>query len=442
MSELLQLKDITTGRDEWLDEKSGDVYSDKEGGTLLRRMDPIDCILGESGKPLRDHETDSILDVADLRIEAAMHYYRHVADQYGVPVKFKAHYRGRSAKEFVAQPGFVRDAMPLFDKGGRLVAMDLGVNDVHTNATLPNYIGGYKIAEGAADLASPVILVPKASDVYYTWNKETDFQRKIPSQSANGGSVSEVNPGLSSSTYTTASRALAAFIPTEIQANADTPIRVFPKAVQMCTDGLRLEREIRVVNKFQTSANFLTSLVTTIAAGSQWDGGSASDPVANLHAALEASFMPVTEIVMSEQVFHAFIRNPAVQKFFTFKDGLPGIPSPEQVANTLGLPPIVVVLMKYMTGGSATYVWGDDVTLIRRPKESPPTSQMDVGTSYTMRWIGGEAPDGTLTAGFLVRTYFDPKRGARGGTQVVVVHNDDEQITSNAVGGLLINAYQ
>ena len=47
-----------------------------------------------------------------------------------------------------------------------------------------------------------------------------------------------------------------------------------------------------------------------------------------------------------------------------------------------------------------------------------------------------------MTAGFLVRTYYDPKRGARGGTQVVVVHNDIEVQTSQLVGGLILNAHQ
>ena len=54
----------------------------------------------------------------------------------------------------------------------------------------------------------------------------------------------------------------------------------------------------------------------------------------------------------------------------------------------------------------------------------------------------GAIPDGTLSAGFLVRTFFDPKRGARGGTQVVVTHSDVEVMTSGYVGGLVTGAHQ
>jgi hypothetical protein len=87
-------------------------------------------------------------------------------------------------------------------------------------------------------------------------------------------------------------------------------------------------------------------------------------------------------------------------------------------------------------------VWGNHVVLLHEPSERPPSNQMDVATSYTFRWNGGEAPDGALSGGFLVRTYFDPKRGARGGTQIVVTHNDTELQTSSLVGGLLLNAHQ
>jgi hypothetical protein len=442
MADLLTLRDIESGETHHLDQATGIVYSDPEGLHELRRMEPTEYVLGEKGVPLRDEVTGRMIHVADLRIEAAQHYYRQMADQYGCPVDFKVWDQQNGATKFTAQPGHGSRSRYLFDRGGRLVSMDLGIADVHTNATLPNYAAGYKIAEGVADIVSPPILVPKASDVYATWNKETDFQRKLGVVSVAGGSVAEVNPGLAFSTYTTVDYALGGFLPTEIQTNADTPIRVFPKLTQMIVDGLRLEREIRVATQQQTSGNWGSNLVTTIAAGAQWDGGGASDPIAVLHHSIEQSFLPVTGIVWSELVEHDFLRNPAVQKYFTFKDMIDGLPDPQKLSSTLRLPPIYTATMKYLTGGNLTYVWGNHVVLLHQPREQPPTSQIDVATAYTMRWIGGEAPDGSLTAGFLVRTYFDPKRGPRGGTMVVAVHNDSEQQTSGFVGGLILNAHQ
>ena len=136
------------------------------------------------------------------------------------------------------------------------------------------------------------------------------------------------------------------------------------------------------------------------------------------------------------------MRNAAVQKYFTFKDSVDGIPDPRKISSTLRLPPIYTAMMKYVTGGALTYVWGGNVILLHNTGDL--TSQMDVATSRTFRWNGAEGatPDGTLSAGFLVRTYFDPKRGARGGTTVVVVHSDTEVMTSGYVGGLISGANQ
>jgi hypothetical protein len=56
--------------------------------------------------------------------------------------------------------------------------------------------------------------------------------------------------------------------------------------------------------------------------------------------------------------------------------------------------------------------------------------------------MGGTAPDGAISSGLLVRTFWDPKRGPRGGTKIVVVVNDAEVQTSGLVGGLVTGAHQ
>ena len=111
------------------------------------------------------------------------------------------------------------------------------------------------------------------------------------------------------------------------------------------------------------------------------------------------------------------------------------------IASFLHLPPIYVAKMKYVTGGNLTYVWGNHVVFLREP-ELPLTSQMDIATARTFRWLGGGAQDGSVSGGFLVRSYYDARRGARGGTQIVVAHSDAEVITSNLTGGLLVSAHQ
>lgn len=417
--QLLALKDVKSHKTEYFDMAGGAVYADPEGLHKLRQVEETDIIVGADQKPLRDG-AGHYVHTRTLQTEAIRHTYQQTADLLGRRVSCKS------------------------DEPGRLVMMDLAPTDVHQPSAISNYAAGFHITDGAADAACPVILSAKQQNVYFTWNASSDFSRRLGAASAPGANVSEVNPSGAFSPYATVQYALGGFIPTEVQSNADTPLRPFNKMVQIVVDGLRLEREYRVATLLQTSGNWNSNLVQTLAGGSQWDGGAASDPLANIHHALEQSYMSDNcLLIMSELVFHDFVRNPAVQKYFTYKDPVTGIPSPEELRSQLKLPPIVVANMKYTTnGGNLQYMWGNHVVMVRIPKEMPPTSQMEIATSGTFRWYGGEAPDGTLTGGMLVRTYYDPKRGPRGGTMVVVTHNDTEVMTSGLVGGLILNAHQ
>ncbi|HSY22322.1 MAG TPA: hypothetical protein VK841_09420 [Polyangiaceae bacterium] len=403
----------------YLDPTTGREYKDEGGMHLLREMEPTEYLLGPGAIPIRD-ENGNMVHTSHLANVAADHYHRKVVALTGRDCRYT-----------------------MRERDGRLVKMDLGVADVHTPSTMPNYAAGYRIADGVADVASPVVQVSKQSDVYYTWNSSNDFNRKIPNVTAPGAPVSEVNPGLSPTTYSTVQYGLGGFLPTEIMSNADAPLRPMEKLMQVVVDALRLEREYRVATLLQTSASWNSGLVTTIAAGSQWNGGASSDPIANLQAADDASYMPLTGIVFSKKMLHAFQKNPAVQKYIYAKAGIKPIPAEGDISTDFTLPTIYVAQMKYIVGGALTYVWGNHVVLLRQPAETPPTSQMDVASSYTFRWIGGTAPDGSQQAGgLLVRSFFDPKRGPRGGTTVVATVNDTELQTSGLVGGLLLNCLQ
>lgn len=429
MGDLITLKHFDKERgmmvEEYLDTKEAIVYADPGGKTLLRNLEPVEFLMGGPKQHLL-HEGERI-HVATLANAAAEHYYRQSAALCGARTK-------------VAQLDPLGRVMR--DDNGLLVTMDLGIGDVHTAATLPNYAAGYHIADGIADAISPVLLVPKSTDVYYTWNVSSDFNRKLGVATAPGANVNMINPGLNPSTYTTIQYGLGGFIPTEILTNADTPLAPATKLTQVVVDAIRLEREIRVATGLQTSGNWNAGLVTTLLSGAQWNGGGASDPLAVIHAMKEASYMSLDALAISERVGDDMKRNPSIQKYFTFKDGVKGVPDFRTISEELGIPDIYECTMKYTTGGALQYVWGNHVVGIHRPKQNPPTSQMDVATAGTFRWNGGEAPDGAMTGGLLVRSYFDNKLGVRGSTVVVVTHNDAELQLSGLVGGLVLNAHQ
>lgn len=382
-----------------LDLDSGRVYDD--GGKQTGYMPPT----GHDVRALSDY--------------AASLYHANIAAQTGRPVTMRD---GRG--------------------GERLVTMDLGQADVHVPAALPNYAAGYRLADGVADLAAPPVLVAKASDKYNTWDKENAFQRVQVAASSSGASVQEVNPALSRDTYSTVEYALGSFVPTNVQSNADAPLNPLKAAVRRVMNAIYLEREIRVASLLTTAGNWDSALVQTLNSGTKWNGGASSDPIKDLQTAIQNSYMPVTGIILPEPVLFAFQRNPNVQKYFAYKDSSAPLPSASQLSAILQLPPIHVAKMKYLASGSLSYVWGGDAVLLHSPAANPPADQEDVATAYTFRWNGGETNDGVMTAGFLVRTYFDNRRGGRGGTMTVVVHNDDEAITSKYVGGLIKGCVQ
>jgi hypothetical protein len=393
------LKNASGGVRGNLELSTGRIYND--AGNLVEQLTPM----GNHDEALADY--------------ASAYYHSNIARQVGRPVT-------------------------MTDREGdeRLVTMDLSTSDVHTDAALPNYAAGYKLAAGVADLACPAFVNDKQSNKFNTWDSDNAFRRVLPTGSAPGGAIPEINPTLSQGSYNTVEYALGAFVKTEVQTNADAPLRPYQAAVKRVLNALLLEREIRVATLMRTSGNWDAAMVQTLISTTKWNGGASSDPVANIHAAIEASFMEITGIIMSEQVAHDFQRNPNTQKYIAYKSSAAPLPNASQFGALLDLPPIHVAKMKYFASGSTqSYVWGGDVVLVHSPAQNPPTDQEDVATAYTFRWNGGDTPDGAMSGGFLVRTFWDPKRGGRGGQTVVVVHNDAEVMTSKVVGGLILNAH-
>lgn len=327
---------------------------------------------------------------------------------------------------------------------GRLVTMDLGQSDVHIDAALANYAAGYKLAPGIADEVCPVIPVDKASNKFFTWDKDDVFQDAEDLIVGPGAVVKEISPRLSSATYTTTSYGIGSFVPTEVAANADAPLAPEMAAIRRCLNAVMLGRERRVASLLTTSGNWSGGSVTALGGTAKWNAGSASDPVRDLYTAIEASLTPVRAIAMSERTWHDFVQNAAVQKYVAAKTMVQPIASNGEASNfsaLLGLPPILIGTMKGKAPSGYGYVWGSNVALLCNDPSAPKDGQT-IATAYTFRWTGAGSSDGNMMGGFLVRSYYDPSRGARGGKKIVVVHNDAEVMTSVYAGALITGAHQ
>jgi hypothetical protein len=407
-----QYRDTETGRSGQLDLHTGELRDDY--GKVLARFVPT-------------NDNGLCAALADY----AAHYHRKLQRwQLGVA----ASEASRLATMSGLGPGWMNQPQ-------RSVAMDLAQADVHIDSALPNYAAGYRLQAGVADLAAPVVMAPKASDQYFSWDKDDAFQRPATTRAAPGADVGEVNPRLSEDKYATIEHALGSFIPAEVEANADSPLRPAQAAIRRVMNALMIEREFRVQSLLRNPSSWDPSLVQPLAANQAWNA-SGGDPIRDIHKAIEKSAMDVTGIILPELVLHAFQRSGAVQKFLAYKRNDKGLPAAGELSALLELPPLYIARMKFKDPkGELSYVWGGDCVLLHQPPENPPTSQDEIATAYTFRWNGAGARDGTISGGFLVRTYWDP-RGGRGGTRVVVVHNDAEVMTSRFVGGLIQGAVQ
>jgi hypothetical protein len=355
----------------------------------------------------------------------------------------------------------LRKKLQLKDRntGETKVLMDLSVSDVHIASAMPNIALGYHLEDGVADIASPVIPSTKQQDYFFTWNSDNAFRPAAPMMGASGAAPQEVNPALSSTKFTTNEFALAAYVPTEIEANADAPLQPYQAAVDMVMAKLRIAREQRVMSLLTTSGNWNSQNVLALAAGAQWNGGASSDPIANLQYIREHSYQKISKIVMGLPVFHALQRNAAVRQYHFAKTNDSALPNAQELSRILELPPIIVAEMMITSGGTIgggapgttgtpAFVWpsvagsASSVVLLHEPAQNPPSSGRENATSYTYRWTNAPARDGTVSGGFGVRSYYDEKRGARGGRVVVVFHNDIEVMTGNILGGLITGVLQ
>jgi hypothetical protein len=335
------------------------------------------------------------------------------------------------------------------DENGKLVTMDLGQTDVHIDSALSNYAAGYTNWGSIADQVAPVVPTAKASDKYFTWDKDDAFQAAESLIAGADAGVPEISPRLSSTAFATLPYGIAGAVSTELAANADAPLSIEKATMRRCMNVINIAREVRVAGLL-VSGNFTFN--TTLGATAKWNGGSTSDPIANIYAGMEAALTPVTGIAMSERTFHDFVTNPAVQKYVASKVDIVPLPGAqggdfkaisEKFSAILGLPPFIIGRMKKKASASTYgYIFGDNVALICS-EPGVPADGMSVNTFKTFRWTGADGgADGNNVGGFLVRRYYAPARGVRGTNVVVVAHNDVEVSTSNTAGYLIINAHQ
>lgn len=316
---------------------------------------------------------------------------------------------------------------------------ELGLGDVHINSALANYAAGYKLANSIADFVAPPVMVDKASDYFFTWDKDDALQGAHTQLASEASPLPEISPRVSETLFTTVPYGLASFVPQGIIAAADAPLNPRMAAISRIMNAMTIGRESRAATLLMSGTTF-SGYTANIAAGAKWNGGATSDPISDLHTALEAALMPITDIIMSERVAHAFARNPNVAKYGLYKNDTRELDL-EKVSAVLSLPPITVGKMKVKSNSAGTYgyAWGNGCLLIHR-EPGPTVDQMSISTAKTFRWRKGGL--GTDSNGFRVRQWFDPSKGQDGGEYVAVLCNEVVTATAVATGYYLGTCWQ
>lgn len=340
------------------------------------------------------------------------------------------------------------------DESGSLRKMDLSPSDVHVDAALSNFATGYKNYSLIADQVMPVVPVDKMSNKYFEYSPDDALATVDGTANTGGGNIPEVTPQLSKTPYSTVQYAIAGFIQTEVIMNEDAPLNIQYKTTRLVMDRLMLNREVRVKTATFTTGNYTGSHIITLGATQKWNGGSASDPVANIQAIQEAALQPITDIAMDLTTWNAFTRNANVQKYTAYKQAVQGIPTMEQrqaFAAFLNLPGKIHVSEARAkdTTGAYPYVWAGNVVLYHQAPGIP-VDGFSTASFKTFRWLSPDSkvpdangvPGMSPGGGITVRSLFNPYRGPRGGNYIVVTHNDAEQFITDKVSGLIVGAVQ
>jgi hypothetical protein len=332
---------------------------------------------------------------------------------------------------------------------GQLVTLSLTPTDVNIPEELPSYLAGYKPNGFRADEVSNVVLVDKDSGFRRDFSSNDAF-RRVDVKGSIDGAIPEVDPQSATTQYTVVDRFIGSFINDITQGNAVYDVQ--QRAMRRCSWAVALDREIDVWTLMTTLGNWAAANRVTLGASFQWGGpsgaGANSDPIADLHARIEASLQEVTDIWMNQAVANAFLRHPLVRDHMRQMNGdqaadaAVGMVKEASSKNVdfkiIGLPPIHVSAAKVRNEATAAhdYVLNDTCVLVTVPPGGAPRDGEEIATTYTFRRRGGAG------VGFETREYRVDNRGPKGGTMVVVSMADIAQMVANNVGGAIFDVLQ
>ncbi len=318
--------------------------------------------------------------------------------------------------------------------------MSVGPADVHIDTALSNLAVHFRPNQGKfiADLVAPVITVDYRTNKFFKYAAGTYLDLARSDIASQMGRPAQVSTSMSNDSYVVRDHGFMDFVPADVEASADAPLRPLMDATEILTERLILAREYRVAAAFADTANYGSS--TSDLTGSEWTL-SGSNPVKVIEDAIEGMIIDPDTLTLGVEVWNALKRHPAMERYIlsrasTSAGASPLVVTPELMAQAFGLRQVLVGRAKYNTAQagatvSQAHVWGRIAVLSKA--ELRPAAQRTENFMYTFRYrAGGSTP-------FETRQWFDNSIGVRGGTWVKVTHSDAEKVTAQEAGFLFYN---
>lgn len=317
----------------------------------------------------------------------------------------------------------------------RPLTLSLSPGSVHINVGLTNMLLAWENRAMIADAVLPVVPVTKRTDAIWQIPAATMQELNKTRMAGQRGMPNEVVYSVNSTTsYSVKDYGLIDFVPADVIANADAPLRPLEIAMRVMQNRHDLARELLVAQVAFGSANYGAN-TAALAGGDRWDTAT-SDPFAKLLAAKQACLAPPTHLVIGEQVWTALATNAAILNVFKSRASTLAGATPilghdtDFLAKALGLEGVLVGRAKYATNNEGAalatdWIWGKSAALIR--VEPAPSPQATQGFGYTFRF----GPR-------LVQTIPELIRGVRGGEYVKNTYSEDLVATGGANAGYLL----
>lgn len=310
--------------------------------------------------------------------------------------------------------------------------LSLDPSDVRVRPLLNRAAWMYRNDELVADEVSPIELVGERSAVYQIWGRDDDLESPEDEVGPNG-SAKEVTPTLSDDNYSVRDYALKGGISRDTElANPTLGLRA--RVTGNVKGRMMLRREVRVADKFLDTGNYDADHLITLAAGAEWNGGVSADPVADMLEATEAvQGVDITDMVMSDLVWHAVVQNDDLKAILASQLNNDGLLSESVFAGYFGVRKLhISKAVKRNAAGARVRVWGTGSIWMGYVDPAP--GMLSFSRTFRLRQGAG---------GFVTKILPKEDAGINGMEYVRVAYSEDTaKITAPTYGVLITGARQ